>query len=321
MRQTFSRRAFTLVELLVVIAIIGILVGLLLPAVQAAREAARRMQCSNNLKQIGLSLHNYESAYKTFPPGGVTPGNCCGTPSAGTWTLFLLPFLEQTNLYNQYDFALWNDESPGRIAAGNGNPANGEANDFVPQQFLSFYTCPSDVNTGSLERPASGNGNDLQYASGSYRAVSGAGSRGIGWMDSNQDYPFGSQYRGVLYTIGGRHFDRQSRAAVAFTPSKMGSITDGTSNTIVVGEYHTITANRRRTFWAYTYTSYNQSTITYVLQPVHNHGWAVANLDSQLSTMRGYRWSWWQQPLQAWIWKPSHRSYPVRDGRRLSSGV
>lgn len=257
-----SRRAFTLVELLVVIAIIGILVGLLLPAVQAAREAARRMQCQNNLKQIGLSLHNYESAHRYFPPGGVTPGNCCGTPSAGTWTLFLLPFLEQNNLYNTYNFGFWNDESPGRVRAGNGNPAAGEVNDFATQQFLSVYTCPSDIGTDKTDRPASGNGNDLQYAPGSYRAVSGAGSRGEGWMDSNQNYSFGTQYRGVLYTIGGNHMDRQSRSAVAWKPSKIGDVTDGTSNTIVVGEYHTLTTNRRRTFWAYTYTSYNQSTVT-----------------------------------------------------------
>ena len=260
-------QGFTLVELLVVIAIIGVLVGLLLPAVQAAREAARRMQCSNNLKQIGLALHNYESTYKTFPPGGVTPGECCGINSAGNWALFALPFIEQLNLYNQYDFALWNDASPGRSNNPHTVP---QVNDFVTRQFVSTYICPSDVNTQQLELPASGNGSNKQYAPGSYRAVSGAGYRGLAWMDSNQTDAWHTANRGVLYTIGGTHHSvvRYNNGANSGTPAhgagptKIGEITDGTSNTIVVGEFHTTTQNRRRTFWAYSYTSYNQSTIT-----------------------------------------------------------
>ena len=108
-----TRRGFTLVELLVVIAIIGILVGLLLPAVQAAREAARRMQCSNNLKQLALSLHNYESAHKSFPPGAILPrlpamtvypptgsGSNPARTAGYTWSSFILPFIEQTAIYN-----------------------------------------------------------------------------------------------------------------------------------------------------------------------------------------------------------------------------
>ncbi len=97
-----SRQGFTLVELLVVIAIIGILVGLLLPAVQAAREAARRMQCSNNLKQIGLALHNYTSAFSALPSGCNGLPNAAGTNFNGhgwTWHASVLPFIEQTTLY------------------------------------------------------------------------------------------------------------------------------------------------------------------------------------------------------------------------------
>ena len=121
------RLAFTLVELLVVIAIIGILVGLLLPAVQAAREAARRMQCSNNMKQIGLAVMNFESAYKQIPPGpfdgdprltgmvynepigsyesGTT---CCNAASPNGWSQWfkILPFMEQTNVYNLANFEI-----------------------------------------------------------------------------------------------------------------------------------------------------------------------------------------------------------------------
>ncbi len=120
-----DRVGFTLVELLVVIAIIGILVGLLLPAVQAAREAARRMQCQNNLKQISLSCHNYESAHKVYPSGMVM------TNEASTHAL-ILPYLEGANVYALFDFAkvINNDPAPGNSAAR--------------IQVISTYQCPSE---------------------------------------------------------------------------------------------------------------------------------------------------------------------------------
>src|SRR5881227_1150297 len=90
------RRGFTLIELLVVIAIIAVLIALLLPAVQAAREAARRSQCVNNLKQIGLGVMNYESSIGCFPPG---EKGCCW----GTWNVFILPYIEQSALYNSWN--------------------------------------------------------------------------------------------------------------------------------------------------------------------------------------------------------------------------
>ena len=131
-----KRRGFTLVELLVVIAIIGILVALLLPAVQQAREAARRMQCSNNLKQIGLAVHNYADANKaTFPPGD-TQG------CMGTWLVRLLPYVEQTALYNQYQ-CLGSCEGF-RVTARCGYRYGHAVNRPVTTQQIATYTCPSD---------------------------------------------------------------------------------------------------------------------------------------------------------------------------------
>ncbi len=189
----------------------------------------------------------------------MTPGGCCSTPSAGNWALFLLPFIEQTALANQYDFRLWNDSIPGRDNALATGP-----NAFVLMQSIPAYNCPSDPGAGLLEQPASGNGSNKQYRTSSYRAVSGAGFRGIAWMDSNQTHAWHTQNRGVLFTIGGSHLGMTATGGAAHgaTNTRMGGITDGTSNTIMVGEYSTLNTPRRRTFWGYTYTSYNQSTIT-----------------------------------------------------------
>lgn len=156
---------FTLVELLVVIAIIGILVGLLLPAVQAAREAARRMECSNNLKQIMLALHNYESANQKFPAGRFAPdwvvngvarasytnyNSVDQNPANGHWTGFrsvhsaILPYMEQANLYNLINFAV---PTAVRLTTG-GVPTN--ANYPAYSEAAGLFLCPSDANTGRV---------------------------------------------------------------------------------------------------------------------------------------------------------------------------
>jgi prepilin-type N-terminal cleavage/methylation domain-containing protein len=139
-RKVLKRRGFTLVELLVVIAIIGILVALLLPAVQAAREAARRMSCSNNLKQLGLALHNYHDTYKTFP-AGIGPGTKSGNASTENWEAWgglasLLPFVEEGPLYDQINWGYyWYNNS-----AASGNPTMRA----VSNTRISGFTCPSD---------------------------------------------------------------------------------------------------------------------------------------------------------------------------------
>src|SRR5262249_41571311 len=178
------RAGFTLIELLVVIAIIAILIGLLLPAVQKVRDAAARSQCQNNLKQIALGLHNYHDAHKKFPYGGITNGPCCGVQSGPTWTVFILPYIEQDNLYKQYDFTVTNENNK---------------NLFVRTQFVPTYNCPADLNINKILKPESGPGAGLNYATGSYRAVSGR-SDSSGWFDSNDADTFPQGWRGVLHS-------------------------------------------------------------------------------------------------------------------------
>jgi prepilin-type N-terminal cleavage/methylation domain-containing protein/prepilin-type processing-associated H-X9-DG protein len=134
MDRRCQRAGFTLIELLVVIAIIAVLIALLLPAVQAAREAARRMQCVNNLKQIGLAVLNYESANGSLPPG---KKNCCW----GTWLVFILPYVEQSGTYNAWNFIAGMDND----VAGGLFRYNGKGNSTVSGNRYNAYICPSDT--------------------------------------------------------------------------------------------------------------------------------------------------------------------------------
>ncbi|MEZ6138784.1 MAG: DUF1559 domain-containing protein [Pirellulaceae bacterium] len=221
-----DRRGFTLVELLVVIAIIGILVGLLLPAVQAAREAARRMQCSNNAKQQGLAIHNYESAHKVFPAALLGSGRYNNATYHGThgsvknttgWAL-LLPFLEQSAISGKYNFNF-----PSSVSSPYGIPTAGSdtINDGFYNARLNYLECPSHPQAGEISN-ASPDTPSQFYSRRNAIRTSYFFSTGV---FTDYDAPFSSLVgdirQGVFGNDGG---------------SKFAQITDGTSNTIATGE-------------------------------------------------------------------------------------
>jgi type II secretory pathway pseudopilin PulG len=239
---------FTLVELLVIIAIIGVLLALLLPAVQAARETARRMHCANNLKQIGLAILGYHSAHSAFPPGNVIKeaGVCPGANPAvrsgdgANWAISILPYLEQRALYDAYDFTAYNEGLP---------------NKRLRETFVSSYVCPSDLGTDNLTVPAAGpaacGSLEIPYMPGSYRAVSGR-SDGFRYLDSGEFATYPTSWRGAIHAVGAKGFQTES----------LRNVRDGASNTLLVGESTTRTNRAWRTFWAYSYGYFSLSAAT-----------------------------------------------------------
>jgi len=203
--------AFTLVELLVVIAIIGILVALLLPAVQSAREAARRVQCTNNLKQIGVALHNYHDTFGSLP-AGVLHFQTAGNQQEWGWPALLLPFLEEQGLHDQLRVTT-------RRLRGVLNHATDRA---LVQHPLKVFRCPSDITKDLVEgtprvRDFDGwaaVGTDFFGATSNYVGVAGM------W-DLNQPVVSGYDQNGVLY---------------ANSSVRLADVVDGASNTFAVGE-------------------------------------------------------------------------------------
>jgi prepilin-type N-terminal cleavage/methylation domain-containing protein len=211
-----GRRAFTLIELLVVIAIIAILIALLLPAVQQAREAARRTQCRNNLKQMGLALHNYHDVHKCFPIGHQHVGTFDGDDtdrvggSAFFWTAYILPYMDGGPLFNQFDF---------NVPVMNSTIPAAQNNALLVQNSAPWARCPSSTAPANLRTGGAAVVNRIEnHAVTTYKGSSGAFHNNVGgnWAGGNR-----KRFNGILHL----------ESAV-----RMAEVSDGTSNSFAIGE-------------------------------------------------------------------------------------
>ena len=203
-------RGFTLVELLVVIAIIGVLISLMLPAVQMAREAARRMSCTNNLKQVGLAMATYHNTFKSFPSGWIGVDPASGRPHATgdpgwAWGAMILPYLEQSGLHEQIDF---------------GSPITASINDGVRRTYLELYQCPSDPGPEVMQLKSEDDPNVIVASLGTSDYVGCFGTREL---HDCEEAPIG-----VLVGSDGVFQHNE--------PLGFRDVTDGTSSTFMVGE-------------------------------------------------------------------------------------
>jgi prepilin-type N-terminal cleavage/methylation domain-containing protein/prepilin-type processing-associated H-X9-DG protein len=248
-------RGFTLVELLVVIAIIGILIALLLPAVQAAREAARRSQCSNNLKQLGLAMHNHHDSKQWLPPNRAATGSVFGT-----WQMLILTYMEQDNMGSLYQNWGGSDSSPNASGGGGTAPRYGGSpnNTNLSTKRLSSLTCPSDIANAPTGSMTSHNyvvnlGNTID-SQATYNSITHGGAP---FKTARYQYPGDAAMPASQYTVetpGGW-------LVRPYVGTNFSEILDGLSNTLLMAECVQGTGSDLRGFswWgsASGFTTYN----------------------------------------------------------------
>lgn len=233
-----SPRGFTLVELLVVIAIIGILIALLLPAVQAARESARRSQCFNNLHQIGIALHNYHNVNRHFPPGG--KGDFCDPFSAWSWAVYLLPYLEEQSIYDAIGIddrdTPYPDCDTGFAQYGAEDALRNRDRFLIFRNRINLFRCPSDdapdIND---ELPIlNANGQQVDIAVSNYKAAANSVIRAGGDNFSQFFPPKIHVWAGAYPTAA---IDAAADGIFSYhSDTSIADITDGSSKTLAIGE-------------------------------------------------------------------------------------
>jgi prepilin-type N-terminal cleavage/methylation domain-containing protein len=226
---------FTLIELLVVIAIIAVLIALLLPAVQSAREAARRIQCSNNLKQMGIALHAYHDVVGSFPSSfWRSSGNANGV-NRHSWMAMILPYLEQTNVYNAMNFSVGIRGAGGQTLSPSDDNTVGLMNATATMSVINAFMCPSDPGPtfSSILRQDAGVG----PTGNSGPKLSYQGSWGDNYYTDDQtnifSWPNPPYLRGSNYGTGGTLTGFMNRYG---DTTSLRDTTDGTSNSFIVGE-------------------------------------------------------------------------------------
>jgi len=267
--------AFTLVELLVVIAIIGILIALLLPAVQAAREAARRMQCTNHLKQIGLAMHTYHDAHNSLPPGNIHLDWMNGLHDAGSvpcgmwgWPLFLLPFAEQQALYSQFNF------SYRAYAYGNGYPWDPHPTDTDPCGDVENQEI-ADKTPSFLRCPTAAHGESRANSTKDYAVPSVDLPERAGTPSGPSDTSRGPRWAA---------FYRNSGVGLS-------KIIDGTSHTFLTLELSSTTHPKmsKQSTDANPFLFVNHASQGYAMWTVYGAGYCMPNDPNPLWTIRGAR--------------------------------